>query len=166
MSYWKHTIEGVDFSEYKLWERELIFGQICNDNNVELEQPPYAIVWEDPDDIDAPVKITVPAPKWWAMALHGGILPPVQAYWALKEDEDKEDFVRHTRGWLLHDTKPMDAMTEEQAMEYLVMKDIPPRVWRDYKGNRKIMKIVPRNLIPTDREHRNAWKIRQEQEAA
>ena len=57
---------------------------------------------------------------------------------------------------------PVPAMTEEQAMEYLVMKDLPPLVWRDYKGNRSILKIVPVNLVPTDRSHRNAWKIKQE----
>jgi len=50
-------------------------------------------------------------------------------------------------------------MTEEEAIEYLVMKDIHPAVWRDYKGNRCIMKIVPVELIPTDRSYRNAWRV-------
>jgi hypothetical protein len=57
-------------------------------------------------------------------------------------------------------------MTEEEAMEYLVMKDVPPQVWRDYKGNRCILKIVPVELIPTDRTFRDAWKINQEMELA
>jgi len=47
-------------------------------------------------------------------------------------------------------------------MEYLIEKDIPASVWRDYKGNRTILKIVPRHLIPSDRSFRNAWKINQE----
>ena len=62
----------------------------------------------------------------------------------------------------LHDTPPIGPMTEEEAIEYLVTKDISPAVWRDYRGNRTIMKIVPVELIPSDRSFRNAWKIKQE----
>lgn len=153
----------MNYSDLKLWEREALFKA----HHPEQEQPPYAVLWEDPDDPDAPAKVTIPSPTWWAMALHGGILPPVEVYWALAEDEAQPGFTRHTRGHLLHETPPMRAMTPEEAMEYLIMKDIPPRVWRDYKGNRTILKIVPRNLIPTDREMRNAWIIKQtEKEAA
>ena len=54
-----------------------------------------------------------------------------------------------------------DGMTWEEAIEYLVQKDIDPSVWRDYKGNRTIMKIVPVELIPSDRSFRNAWRIMQ-----
>jgi len=154
------------YSQYKLWEREAIFRRQHKD----LPQPNYAILWEDPDDLDAPAKVTVPSPTWLAMAMHGGILPPVEVYWALAEDEAQEGFKRHTRGHLLHESEPVGAMTEEEAMEYLVMKDIPPRVWRDYNGNRTILKIVPRYLVPTDRTLRNSWKIKQDsdeiQEAA
>ena len=57
----------------------------------------------------------------------------------------------------------MAAMTEEEAMEYLVMKDLPTSVWRDYKGNRKVMRIVPRALVPSDRLFRNAWRIKQDE---
>jgi len=56
-------------------------------------------------------------------------------------------------------------MTEEEAIEYLIQKDIPPQVWRDYKGNRAILRIVPVELIPSDRSYRNAWKIKQEMAA-
>ena len=52
-------------------------------------------------------------------------------------------------------------MTPDEIIER-AENDIPPRVWRDYKGNRSILKIVPVNLVPTDRVHRNAWKIKQE----
>ena len=69
-----------------------------------------------------------------ACALNGGILPPVWVYWELKKDEAKPDFVKHTRGYLLHNTEPVKAMTEEvNAIEYLIQKDIPERVWRDYE---------------------------------
>lgn len=147
----------IDYSQYKLAEREAIFAQQHKD----LPQPTYAILWEDPADPDAAAKVTVPSPTWLAMAMHGGILPPVWVYHELAKDEAKPDFKRHTRGWLLHDTPPVGPMTEEEAIEYLVQKDLPPNVWRDYRGNRTIMKIVPRHLIPTDRTFRNAWRINQ-----
>ena len=51
-----------------------------------------------------------------------------------------------------------EGLTEEQAMEKLVMKDIDPAIWRDYKGNRRILAIVPVEAIPKDRTFRNAWK--------
>ena len=162
MSNWKHKIEGVDWTSLKLYEREHVFQKIAKEHGGGFEQPPFAVLWEDPDDIEAPVKITTPAPAWWAMALHGGILPPVEVYWALKHDEEQPGFTRHTRGKLLHETPPMRAMTEEEAMHYLIMKDVPPRVWRDYEGNRTILRIVPRELIPTDRSYRNAWRIAQD----
>ena len=162
MSYWKHNIKGIDWATYPLWEREAIFSHICNENNVELEQGNYAILWEDPEQLDMPAKVTYPSPRWLAMAMHGHILPPVEVYWALAADESQEDFKRHSRGALLHDTTPMNPMTEEEAMEYLIMKDIPPRVWRDYKGNRIIVRVVRREEIPTDRSNRNEWRIPQE----
>ena len=33
----------------------------------------------------------------------------------------------------MHNTKPIGKMTEEQTIEYLIMKDIPQRVWREYQ---------------------------------
>jgi len=49
--------------------------------------------------------------------------------------------------------------TVEDAIERLIMKDVPPRVWRDYVGNRQILKIVPASAIPSDRRFRNAWRL-------
>lgn len=148
----------MDYSTLPLYMREKAFRQ----KHPEVEQPPYVIVWEDPDDLDAPAKVTTISPSYWAMALHGGILPPVWVWWKLAEDEAKPDFKRHTQGHLLHNTPPLGPMTEDEAVEWFIMKDIPPRVWRDYKGNRSILKIAPRHLIPTDRSFRNAWRINQE----
>lgn len=160
MSYWKHNIEGVDWSQFKLHQREAIFDHVCKENNVELDQGQYAILWEDPNDLDAPVKVTSPSPKWLAMAMHGGILPPVWVYKELQRDEAQPGFKRHTRGHLLHDTSPIEPLTEEKAMEYLAEMILPEHVL-DYKGNRKIIKIVPKKLVPTDRSYRDAWKINQ-----
>jgi len=148
----------INYSQYKLWERELIF----KDQHRDLPQGNYAIMWEDPAAPDEPVKVARPSPTWLAMAMHGGILPPVEVYHALAEDEAKAGFTRHAQGHLLHETPPVGPMTEEEAMEYLVQKEIPTRVWRDYQGNRSILRIVPVELIPADRSVRNAWKIKQE----
>ena len=168
MSNYKHTITGIDWAQFKLWQREQIFAAVALDHDPEAFEysGQYAIAWEDPDDLEAPVKITRPSPVWLAMAMHGGILPPVEVYWALAADEAEEDFTRHTRGNLLHDTPAMREMTELEAMQYLVMKDVPPRVWRDYKGNRTMLKIIPVSSVPTDRSNRNAWRIAELGEAA
>lgn len=172
MSHWKHTITGIDWDEHPLWVREQLFTDVCNKHGVELEEAAFSVMWEDPSDPDAPLHVTTPSQTWWAMALHGGILPPVEVYWALKHDESQPDFKSHAhgRGHLLHDTPPMRAMTPEEAIQYLIMKVLPPAVWRDYKGNRTILRIVPRELVPSDRSFRNAWRIAQdmplEEEAA
>ena len=95
-----------------------------------------------------------------ACALQGGILPPVEVYWLLAQDEAQPDFKKHTRGYLLHNSKPIEAMTEEQAIEYLIMKDVPQSVWRDYdSGNKPKMVICRKEQLPGTREWRNAWKI-------
>lgn len=159
-------ITGVTFGDHPLWAREQIMLATFHQHGVALPEPRYAVVWEDPDDVDAPAKVTVPSPAWLAMALHGDILPPVEVYHALADDEAQPGFRRHTRGHLLHDTPPVAAMTEEEAMEYLIQKDLPRRVWCGYKGNRETLKVVPRGLIPTDRTHRNAWRITQIGETA
>jgi len=117
-------------------------------------QSKYRVVFEDPDAPDEPAKVLVPDPNWMACALHGDILPPVDTY---IRDADVADGEPKEHPY----EKPMGAMTEEEAIEYLVLKDIPRRVW-EYKGNRQIMKIVPTEAVPSDRTYRNAWAVSQE----
>ena len=63
----------------------------------------------------------------------------------------------------LHNMKPIDAMTEEQLIEYLIMKDIPQHIWRDYeKSNKPRLVICTRSQIPQKRVWRNAWKIKED----
>ena len=139
-----------------------LFDRLCwAKENLEPYQSDYRVVFED--NVDEPAKILVPDPNWMACAMNGGILPPVWVYHELADDEAKPDFKKHTRGYLLHNTKPVDKMTEEQAIEYLIMKDIPQRVWRDYeKSNRKRLMICKKQNLPSHRTWRNAWKINQE----
>jgi protein-disulfide isomerase len=54
-------------------------------------------------------------------------------------------------------------MTEEQAIEYLIMKDIPMHVWQDWdKANKPRMVICTKSQLPSTRVWRNAWKINEE----
>ena len=122
-------------------------------------QSKYRVLFEDPATPDEPAKVLAPDPNWMACALEGGILPPIETY---QRDRDVPDGEPKEHPY----AAPIPAMTEEEAIEYLIMKDIPPNVWRDYEGNRCIMRIVPVELIPSDRSFRNAWRINQETEMA
>ena len=124
---------------------------------LEPVQSKYRVIFEDPEDLGAPAAVLCPDPNWMAAALAGGVLPSIETY---QRDRDVADGQPKAHPY----AAPIGPMTEEEAIEYLVMKDVPPQVWRDYKGNRCIMKIVPVELIPTDRSFRNAWKINQEME--
>ena len=122
-------------------------------------QSKYRVLFEDPTQPDAPAAVLVPDPNWMAATLAGGVLPPIDTY---LRDQNVPDGQPKEHPY----AEPIPAMTEEEAIEYLIMKDIPPQVWRDYQGNRAVMKIVPVELIPSDRSFRNAWKINQEMEMA
>ena len=143
----------MKLSDYKLFDR-LCWAK----ENLEPVQSDYRVVYEH--DEDKPVAIMSPDPNWMACAMHGGILPPVWVYHELAADEAKPDFKKHTRGHLLHETEPMDPMTEEEAIEYLIMKDVPQEVWKNWnKGNRPKMVICKNEQLPSHRTWRNAWRI-------
>ena len=124
-------------------------------SRLEPVQSKYRVVFEDPATPDEPAKVLVPDPNWMACALEGNILPPIDTY---QRDRDVPDGQPKEHPY----AEPIGPMTEEEAIEYLIMKDIDPSIWRDYNGNRTILKIVPVELIPSDRSFRNAWKINQE----
>ena len=106
-----------------------LFDRLCwAKENLDAVQSDYRVIYED--KLEECAKILVADPNWMACALQGGILPPVWVYWELKKDEAQPDFKKHTRGYLLHNTEPMEAMTEEQAIEYLIQKDVPEHVGR------------------------------------
>jgi len=130
-----------------LWDRLLEAK-----SRLEPVQSKYRVLFEDPATPDEPAKVLVPDPNWMACALAGGILPPLDTY---QRDRDVPDGQPKEHPY----AEPIDAMSEEEAIEYLVMKDIDPAVWRDYQGNRTILKIVPVELIPSDRSFRNAWRV-------
>ena len=141
-----------------------LFDRLCwAKENLEPHQSDYRVVYEDDEDMDAPCKVLVPDPNFMSACMNGGIIPKIENYWALAEDEAKPDFKKHTRGYLLHDTEPMGSMTEEQVVEFLIMKDIPPRIWMNFdKGNRPKMVICKKQQLPQTREWRNCWRISDE----
>ena len=121
---------------------------------LEPVQSMYRVLFEDPSQPDAPAAVLVPDPNWMAAALAGGILPPIDTY---QRDRDVPDGEPKEHPY----AEPIGPMTEEQSVEYLIQKDICPSIWRDYQGNRTILKIVPVEMIPSDRSFRNAWRIAQ-----
>ena len=125
---------------------------LWSQKNLKPVKPKYTIMWEDPKDLEAPVKFKTPAPEWLAMALHGDLLPPIEAYLRDRENDYKQP--EHPYA------DPVGPMTEEEAIEYLCLKELPLHVL-NYQGNRTILKIVPIDTVPRDKTWRSAWKINQ-----
>lgn len=134
-----------------LWQRLSVARE-----NLEPVQSDYRVVFEA--DLDSPSSVLVPDPNWMACALHGHILPPVEVYHQLITDESGKII----NGRLLHETPPIGPMSEEEAIEYLIQKDIPAHVWQQASGNAMRMVVCKKNQIPQDRTWRNAWQIDQE----
>ncbi len=117
----------------------------------------YCVVYED-IDMDC-CAVYHPSPEAMTALMDGGVFPPVWVYWELAKDEAQPDFKRHTRGYLLHDTPREGPKTESEALLYLIMKDVPQHIWRNYETSNSVhLKIIRREQQP-DREFRNAWRI-------
>ncbi len=129
------------------------------------QQTKYRVIFDDPDALDDCTKVMVPAPNWMAEAKAGN-LPPIWVYWQLQDDEEKakaegrlEEFEHDAEKHALQWTAPrIGPLTEEEAMEYLVMKDLPRKCWAE-EHNRPMFKIVRTEEVPSDRQFRNAWEM-------
>jgi len=125
----------------------------------ELEpfQTKYAVVY---DDIDMDhCAVMHPDPNAMSALMAGGVFPPVWVYWELAKDEAQPDFKRHHRLHLLHDTPREGPKTEEEALLFLIMKDVPQHIWRNYETSNSVhLKIIRREQQP-NREFRNAWRV-------
>ncbi len=131
-----------------------LFDRICwAHENLERVETQYVVAYEDGEP-DAPAKILVPAPEWMAMALHGGLLPPVGHYHREPRDVDG-NFIGPADYWSAYE--PIGPLTEEQAIEYLIQKDIPRHVWAE--GSNHPMVICTRSQFPKNRTFRNAWRV-------
>ena len=157
-----------NFLEKWGYAKEHFFDRICTAKS-ELDPviPKYCIVFEDPLEQDAPVKVTTPSCEWMAMALAGNYLPPIESYlrdmavekaWIVANPD--KDFNWKDAGGATHPyAKTIPAMTEEQAMEYLLMMVVPRHIWEDTTSNRPRYHITKRSMIPTNREYRDAWRL-------
>lgn len=130
-----------------------LFDRICwGSENLPRVETDLVVVYHD--DPEGPAKILAPAPEWMAMALAGGLLPPVDVYHRLEISGSDEVL----NGHIIHEAEPLGPLTEEQAVEYLVMKDVPRHVWDAPAGsNSSRFAICRKDQIPTDRTFRNAW---------
>lgn len=125
----------------------------------------YRVVFDDPDALDEPTKVLVPSDNWMEEAMTGK-LPPISVYWALQDDEQqairegRHDTFKHDQAkWEAQFTAPrIGPLTEEEAIEYLIMKDIPRHIW-SVEYNRPMFKIVKTADVPSDRQFRNAWRL-------
>lgn len=125
----------------------------------------YRVIFEDPDQPDAPSMVLVPSDNWMQEAMAGN-LPPISVYWALQDDEQQaiaegrhQSFKHDQAKYEAQFTAPrIGPLTEQEAIEYLVMKDIPRRVWAE-EHNRPMFKIVTKDQVPSDRTFRNAWEL-------
>lgn len=125
----------------------------------------YRVIYEDPKQPEQPACVLVPSDNWIEEAM-AGLLPPISVYWALQDDEQqaiaegrhdtfKHDPEKHLAQWSAPRIGPL---TEEEAIEYLIMKDIPRHIW-SVEYNRPMFKVVRTEDVPSDRQFRNAWRL-------
>lgn len=139
-----------DFTGAHLWERLSWAAE-----NLPRVETDLVVVFED--DPDGTAKVLIPAPEWMACALAGGILPPVERYHAEPRDA-AGNFTGPADYWRAYDAMP--AMSEEEAIEYLIAKDMPRHVWdRPAGSNYRPFVICRRDQLPATRSWRDAWKL-------
>ena len=164
-------LSNVDISIRFQWAAE----------NLKPHHTDYRVIYEDPAYPDDPVVLLSPAPEWMACALAGGILSEVEHQHNMKLELVTDDgeiiqttFIESQQIYLdkkiVKETvlnydeyimsKPIGPMTEEEAIEYLIMKDVPARVWHsDYKYNRQMFKIIKMDQLPKDRKYTDCWRL-------
>jgi hypothetical protein len=125
----------------------------------------YRVIFEDPEQPEQPAMVLVPSDNWLKEA-KAGLLPPISVYWELQDDEQKA-IAEGRHGTFKHDPEKHEAqwkaprigpLTEEEAIEYLIMKDIPRHIW-SVEYNRPMFKIVRTEDVPSDRQFRDAWRL-------
>lgn len=145
------------------------------------------VVFEDPAFENEPCRILAAHPSWMACAMHGNILPPVEAYHEMEyhivdnfgneyggvtqlEFEDMLfDFASTGKAMTMQTVtkhslhgETISALTEVEAIDYLIKKDIPKRVWGYSDVNYQRYRVVDRSEIPENKRNRNYWKIQQD----
>lgn len=147
---WSVAWKGTKLIDRIEWARQ----------NLKRHNTEYCVVYED-IDMDC-AAVMHPDPHCMAMLMYGNLMPPAWVKLKLREDGERSDFVDHKslgNDKLLHDTPPIGALTEEEAIEYLIYTDIPRRIWETWnEGNRPKLVVCKKTQLPS-REWRNAWRI-------
>ena len=102
----------------------------------------YRVVYQDPDRLDDPVSVLAPSPRF-VKYLMDGKAPRVEVYWDLQDAEQKSiDEGRHRE--FKHDPEMLakidnsprtGPMTEQEAIEYICLKDLPRNVWQTHQAS-------------------------------
>lgn len=152
----------IDWS--KAWRGTKLIDRIdWARSNLKPHETEYCVVYEGVD-MEC-VSVMHPDPHCMSMLMHGHLMPPAWVKLQLKEDEQRPDFTCHSdfNGHLLHETKPMPPLTEEQAIEWLVQVDVPRDIWENWdSGNKPKMVICRKDQLPAKRDWRGAWTISDE----
>ena len=128
-------------------------------------------------DLEAPVKVLHPSPRFIGELMHGYIHPPIEAFHNQMLEFKLEDGT-------FHQCKAIDApafrakhkpvgevvidnsqahlqtalpMSYEDAINFCIMKDIPVDVWGK-KHNKEQFAIIEKSTLP-DRKTRNNWSL-------
>lgn len=125
----------------------------------------YRIIYEDPNHPDDPAVVVTPSDNWLKTAM-AGKLPPIETFLKLKLAEEKsiqegthDSFNHNPEDYLAQFTAPrIGPLTEEEAMEYLLLKDVPMQVWGK-QHNKPMFCIVKADQVPCDRTFRDAWRL-------
>ena len=83
------------------------------------------------------------------------------------QDDEQQAIAEGRHSEFKHDPEKLAAqytaprigpLTEQEALEYLIMKDLPRKCWAE-QHNRPMFKIVTVDQVPSDRTFRNAWEM-------
>jgi len=127
----------------------------------------YCIIYEDPDRPDDPVSVVNPTDEFMQQAYNGELMS-IDIWLDLVRDENKAIVEGRHRTFnhcpeklrLQKEGKKAGKLTEEEAITYLIFKDVPERVWGK-EHNRTMLKVMKKKNLPKVRTFRNAWEITQ-----
>ncbi len=145
---------------------------------IQIEEVRHSILFTDPYNMDAPVNIVILDPRCVSELMAGHIHPPAEAINAQvlhfncqhcgpiicrRLDAPEIRALHKIRSEVVIDSRRMHLeiaapMTYDQAIEWILQVEVPFAVWGK-KHNSPQYKIVPICKIPTDRTHRNSWKL-------
>ena len=101
----------------------------------------YRIAFHDPLAPGEPLKIIAPAPRFMSVLMHGGVVPRVRV---IGDTPDGKPILDGSG-------EVMGAMSEEEAVDFVRWKDVPPAANR--------WAILTVDDIPKDRTFRQAWEL-------